>query len=80
MGKRFVLAAVVVATGVLAPSAVAAPTHAIDTARPIVSANVGDVPAPNEQGILNNIDALPGAAFNSVSRNPICSDYTGGPP
>jgi hypothetical protein len=40
----------------LATPALAAPTNAIEKARPIVNANVGDVPAPNEGGILNNID------------------------
>jgi hypothetical protein len=69
-----------VALALTASPALAAPTNAIENARPIVSRNVGDVPAPNGQGILNNIDNLPVAAFNSTTRNPVCSEYTGGPP
>lgn len=43
----------------------------------IVDSHVGDVPAPNGQGIVNNIDNLPVAAFNSTTRNPICGAFTG---
>jgi len=79
MRKLVVTAALLVAAA-FAPSALADPTNAIDHARPIVDSHVGDVPAPNEQGILNNIDNLPTAAFNSVTRNPVCGDYTGTAP
>jgi len=69
-----------VALALTASPALADPSNAIEKARPIVNGNVGDVPAPNEAGILNNIDSLPVAAFNSTTRNPVCSEYTGGPP
>jgi hypothetical protein len=78
--KIALAAAVLLVGGVGAPTAFADPTNAIDHARPIVDSNVGDVPAPNEEGILNNIDKLPLAAFNSTTRNPVCGAYTGGPP
>jgi len=81
MRTRIVVGAVpLVALALTASPALADPSNAIEKARPIVNANVGDVPAPNEQGILNNLAGLPVAAFNSTSRNPVCSDYTGGPP
>lgn len=64
--------------GLAAPTASAAPTNAISHARPIVDSHVGDIPAPNEEGTLNNIDNLPLGAFNSVSRNPVCLTSFGG--
>jgi hypothetical protein len=85
--RKFAVRAVLVITamvllvaGALAQSASADPTNAITKARPIVDANVGDVPAPNEEGILNNLDNLPTAAFNSTTRNPVCTEYTGAAP
>ncbi len=78
--RKLVVTAALVVAGAVAPTALADPTNAIDHARPIVDSHVGDVPAPNDQGILNNIDNLPLAAFNSVTRNPVCTDYTGGAP
>ena len=78
--RKFAVTAALLVAGIVAPSAIADPTNAIDKARPIVDSHVGDVPAPNEEGILNNIDKLPLAAFNSTTRNPVCGAYTGGPP
>lgn len=78
--RRLVVTAVLLVAGAVAPSALADPTNAIDHARPIVDSHVGDVPAPNGEGIVNNIENLPTAAFNSVTRNPICGDYTGSAP
>jgi len=78
--RKLVVTAVLVVAGAVAPTALADPTNAIDQARPIVDSHVGDVPGPNDQGILNNIDNVPLAAFNSVTRNPVCTDYTGGAP
>ncbi len=78
--RRFAVTAALLVAGVVAPSAIADPTNAIDTARPIVDSHVGDVPAPNEEGIMNNIGNLPNGAFNSVTRNPVCGAYTGGAP
>ena len=75
-----VAAMVVFVAGILASTAVADPSNAIEKARPIVVSNVGDIPAPNEEGIANNIDNLPLSALNSTTRNPICGAYTGGPP
>lgn len=78
--RKLLLTAIVVVAGAFAPTALADPTAAIDHARPIVNSHVGDVPIPNEEGILNNIDKLPVGAFNSVTRNPVCTEYTGTAP
>ena len=78
--RKLVVTAALVVAGALAPSALADPTNAIDQARPIVDSHVGDVPAPNGEGIANNVDNLPTGAFNSVTRNPICGAYTGTAP
>jgi hypothetical protein len=78
--RKFAVTAALLIAGIVAPSAVADPTHAIDTARPIVDSHVGDVPAPNEEGIANNIGNLPLGAFNSTTRNPVCGAYTGEAP
>ena len=78
--RKFAVTAAVLVAGIVAPSAIADPTNAIDVARPIVDSHVGDVPAPNEQGIMNNISNLPNGAFNSVTRNPVCGAYTGEAP
>ena len=79
--RKLLVAAVVVLAGALAPPALAVERPgATEQAMAIVNANVGDVPAPNEKGIVNNIDNLPAGAFNSVTRNPVCSDYTGTAP
>jgi hypothetical protein len=78
--RKLVVTAALVVAGAIGPTALADPTNAIDHARPIVDSHVGDVPAPNEQGILNNIDNLPAAAFNSTTRNPVCAAYTGTAP
>jgi len=78
--RKLAVAIAMLVAGAIAPTALADPTNAIDHARPIVDSHVGDVPAPNEEGILNNIDKLPLAAFNSTTRNPVCGAYTGGPP
>jgi hypothetical protein len=79
--RKLVVTAVLVAAGVAAPSALAVDRPGnTEQAMLIVNSNVGDVPAPNEQGIANNIDNLPVAAFDSVTRNPVCSEYTGTAP
>jgi hypothetical protein len=79
--RRLVVTAVLVAAGVAAPSALAVDRPGnTEHAMRIVNLNVGDVPAPNEQGIANNIDNLPVAAFDSVTRNPVCSEYSGTAP
>ncbi len=78
--RKFAVTAALLVAGIVAPSAIADPTNAIDVARPIVDSHVGDVPAPNEQGIMNNISNLPNGAFNSVTRNPVCGAYTGEAP
>ena len=79
--RKLVVTVVLVATGVGAPSALAVDRPGnTEEAMQIVNSNVGDVPAPNEKGIVNNIDNLPVAAFDSVTRNPVCSDYTGTAP
>ncbi len=80
--RKLLVTAVVVAAGVLAPTALAEVAGPGNTAqaREIVTQNVGDVPAPNEKGIANNAENLPDAAFNSVTRNPICGDYSGTAP
>ena len=79
--RKLMVIAVLVATGVAAPSAFAVDRPGnTDQALVIVDSHVGDVPAPNEQGIVNNIDNLPVGAFNSVTRNPVCGAYTGTAP
>lgn len=78
--RKFAVTAALLVAGIVAPSAIADPTNAIDKARPIVDSHVGDVPAPNEEGIMNNIANLPDGAFNSVTRNPVCGAYTGEAP
>jgi hypothetical protein len=78
--RKLALTAALVVAGAVAPTALADPTNAIEKARPIVDANVGDVPVPNNEGILNNFDSLPLGAFNSLTRNPVCTEYTGGAP
>ena len=78
--RKFAVTAALLVAGIVAPSAIADPTNAIDKARPIVDSHVGDVPAPNEEGIMNNIANLPDGAFNSVTRNPVCGLYTGEAP
>lgn len=86
--RRTVLALAVACAlgGAAAPSAFAGdgPGNTV-AARDIVDANIGeggttDIPAPNGEGIANNSDALPTAAFNSVTRNPICHGFTGEAP
>jgi hypothetical protein len=79
--RKLLVTAVLVAAGVVAPAAMAVDRPgATEQAMTIVNSNVGDVPAPNEQGIVNNIENLPTGAFNSVTRNPVCSEYTGKAP
>ncbi len=81
--RKLAVTVALIVTGALAPSALAATGPGnTGAAREIVSGNVGDVPAPNEQGIANPLsgNGLPDAAFNSVTRNPICGDYTGTAP
>lgn len=76
--RKLVVTVVLVAAGVAAPSAFAVDRPGnTDQAMAIVDSHVGDVPAPNGQGIVNNIDNLPVAAFNSTTRNPICGAFTG---
>jgi hypothetical protein len=79
MRKLVVTAALLIAASTT-PSALADPTNAIEKARPIVDSHVVDVPAPNNEGLLNNFDNLPLAAFNSFTRNPVCTEYTGSAP
>jgi len=45
----------------------------------IVSTNVGDVPARGERGIGNNLN-LPTVVFTSVTRHPICGEFTSSAP
>jgi hypothetical protein len=79
--RKILVAAVIAVAGIAAPSALAVDRPGnTEQAMATVDSHVGDVPAPNEEGIANNAANLPTAAFNSVTRNPICGAFTGTAP